>query len=127
MAAHGSVVLKLTQGVAAPAPQFTFYDAVAPTSTLAGGANTRVVNNTISVAGFVGSGGTLTFTDVDGGSGGTKTVSVDYINGDFTFTNTDCSNCRNAFFSVNGGTPVEVQMPISAQVRLIFASRELNR
>lgn len=67
--------------------------------------------------------GTLTFTGVDGGTaGGTKLVSVDYINADFTFFNTDCSNCRNAFVSVNGGTAVQVQFPISGQVRVLFDS-----
>ncbi|KAJ7575145.1 glycoside hydrolase family 27 protein, partial [Mycena floridula] len=106
----------LTNGVAAPQPSFTFYPAAASTNVLAGGAATRLVNGTTTVVGFVGNGGTLTFTAVDGGaSGGTKLVSIDYINGDFVFSNTACSNCRNAFFSVNGGTPVQVQMPISAQ------------
>ncbi|EGN98592.1 carbohydrate-binding module family 35 protein [Serpula lacrymans var. lacrymans S7.3] len=61
-------------------------------------------------------GGTLTFTNVDGGTtGGTKLVSLDYINADYTFTNTACSNCRNAWVSVNGGEAVQVQMPISGQ------------
>ncbi|KAK6997260.1 alpha-galactosidase [Favolaschia claudopus] len=99
VAAHGSMVLKLTNGVAAPTSTFTFYPAAS--GTLAGGANTRVVNSSITVVGFVGNGGTL--------------LSFDYINGDFTFSNTACSNCRNTFVSVNGGTAVQVQMPISAQ------------
>jgi hypothetical protein len=111
------MVLKLTNGAAAPAPVFTFYAAAAAANTLAGGASTRVVNTTVTVVGFVGNGGTLTFTGVDGGAaGGTKLLSFDYINGDFVFSNTACSNCRNAFVSVNGGTPVQAQMPISAQV-----------
>ncbi|PPQ72955.1 hypothetical protein CVT26_014529 [Gymnopilus dilepis] len=113
---HGSMALKLTDGVRAPAPRFTYYDAASSTSTLAGGATPRVVNSTITVVGFIGQGGTLTFDHVDGGSaGGIKLLSFDYINADYTFTNTACSNCRNAFVSVNGGTPVEVQMPISGQ------------
>ncbi|KAF8182280.1 glycoside hydrolase superfamily [Pholiota molesta] len=116
VAAHGSMVLKLTNGAAAPAPVFTFYAAAAAANTLAGGASTRVVNTTVTVVGFVGNGGTLTFTGVDGGAaGGTKLLSFDYINGDFVFSNTACSNCRNAFVSVNGGTPIQAQMPISAQ------------
>jgi alpha-galactosidase len=115
--AHGSMVLKLSGGTAAPAPSFTFYPAA--NGTLAGGATTRVVNSS-TIVGFVGSGGTLTFNNVDGGtSGGTKLVSIDYINADFTFSNTDCSNCRNAFVSVNGGTAVQVQMPISGQVSFV--------
>lgn len=117
VAAHGTLVLKLTNGIPAPAPVFTYYGAAAPASVLAGGATPRVVNNTIEVVGFVGNGGTLTFTGVDGGSaGGTKLLALDYINGDYTFSNTACSNCRNAFISVNGGAPVQAQMPISAQV-----------
>ncbi|THU97111.1 glycoside hydrolase family 27 protein [Dendrothele bispora CBS 962.96] len=113
---HGSLVLKLTNGVPSSQPTFTFYNAADPANTLGGGASTRVVNSTVTVVGFVGEGGTLTINGVDGGSGGgSKLVSFDYINGDFTFTNTACSNCRNAFVSVNGGTPVQVQMPISGQ------------
>lgn len=118
VAGHGSLVLKLASGVAAAPLSFTFYPAAASTNTLAGGANTRVVSSSVTVVGFVGNGGILTINGVDGGTaGGTKTLSIDYINGDFTFTNVACSNCRNAFISVNGGTAVQVQMPISAQVR----------
>ncbi|KAF9560910.1 glycoside hydrolase family 27 protein [Agrocybe pediades] len=113
VAAHGSLVLKLTNGVASPARTFTSY--AAGSASLSGGANTRVVNST-TVVGFVGNGGTLTFNNVDGGSaGGTKLLSFDYINADFTMGNTACSNCRNAYVSVNGGTAVQAQMPISAQ------------
>ncbi|KAG6831027.1 hypothetical protein H0H87_006516 [Tephrocybe sp. NHM501043] len=117
VAAHGSVVLKLSGASVVAAPVFTFYNAAASTNTLSGGADTRVVSTSVTVVGFVGNGGTLTFNDVDGGaSGGTKTVSLDYINADFTMTNTECSNCRNALISVNGGTAIQVQMPISGQV-----------
>ena len=111
------MVLKLAKGVQSAAPKFTFYNAAATTNTLSGGANTRVVNGTTTVVGFIGNGGTLTFNNVDGGAaGGTKLLSFDYINGDFTFNNNACSNCRNAFVSVNGGAAVQAQMPISAQV-----------
>ncbi|KAJ6504711.1 glycoside hydrolase family 27 protein [Mycena vitilis] len=114
VAAHGSMVLKLTGGVAAAPPKLTYY--AATSGTLAGGAAPRVVNASITVVGNVGNGGTLTLSGVDGGSaGGTKLLAFDYINGDVTFSNTACSNCRNAFVSVNGGTGVQVQMPISAQ------------
>ncbi|KAJ7643715.1 glycoside hydrolase family 27 protein [Roridomyces roridus] len=114
VAAHGSMVLKLTSGVSIAAPTFTFYPATS--GTLGGGASTRVVNSSVNVVGFVGNGGTLTFNNVDGGTaGGTKLVSFDYINGDVTFSNTACSNCRNAMVSVNGGAAVQVQMPLSAQ------------
>lgn len=107
--------MKLTGGVPVASPTFTFY--AATSGTLAGGAASRVVNSTVSVVGFVGEGGTLTLSGVDGGTaGGTKLLSFDYINGDVTFSNTACSNCRNTFVSVNGGTAVQVQMPLSAQV-----------
>jgi len=115
VAAHGCLVLKLAAGVPAAAPSFTFYSAAAPSNTFAGGAGTRAVNS-ITVVGYIGNGGTLTINGVDGGTtGGTKTLSLDYINGDVAFTNTACSNCRNAFISVNGGPAVQVQMPLSAQ------------
>ncbi|KXN82791.1 putative alpha-galactosidase D [Leucoagaricus sp. SymC.cos] len=114
--AHGVIILKLSDSTSASPPSFTFYNAAASGNTLAGGASVRIVSSSISVVGFVGNGGTLTFNNVDGGSSsGTKLLSVDYINADVAFSNTACSNCRNAFFSVNGGTPVQVQMPISGQ------------
>lgn len=110
-------MLQLSNLVAAPEPTFTFYDAAGEGNILAGGASTRIVNDTITVVGFVGEGGTLEFTDVDGGnSGGTLLLSLDYINADVTETTTDCSNCRVAFMSVNNGSAVEVQMPLSGQV-----------
>ncbi|KAF9448720.1 carbohydrate-binding module family 35 protein [Macrolepiota fuliginosa MF-IS2] len=114
--AHGIIVLKLSGTASASQPSFTFYDAAASGNTLAGGASTRSVSSSITVVGFVGNGGTLTINNVDGGvSGGTKLLSIDYINADFVFTNTDCSNCRNAFISINGGAPIQAQMPISGQ------------
>ena len=124
IAAHGALVLKLTNGVPAPVPTFTHYAAAGPGSVLAGGATPRVVNGTATVVGFVGNGGTLTLTGIDGGSsGGTKLLTVDYINADVTFSNTACSNCRNAFFSVNGGPAVQAQMPLSGQVRGVLGWR----
>jgi alpha-galactosidase len=117
VAGHGSLVLKLSGTTASPTLSYTYYNAVGSSATLSGGANSRVVSSSVSVAGNIGMGGTVTFNGVDGGSsGGTKTLSVDYINAEVTFTNTACSNCRNAYFSVNGGAQVLVQFPISAQV-----------
>ena len=114
--------MNLASGVPAAAPSFTFYSAAASSNTIAGGSTTRAVNS-ITVVGNIGNGGTLTINGVDGGTtGGTKTLSLDYINGDVAFTNTDCSNCRNAFISVNGGSAVQVQMPISAQVNPLSLS-----
>lgn len=116
--AHGCIVLQLSNGVAAPAPSFTYYIAAAAgNTTLGGGANTRVVSSSVTVVGFVGNGGTLTISGVDGGTaGGTKLLALDYINGDYVFGNTNCSNCRYALISVNGGASTQVQLPISGQV-----------
>ena len=119
--AHGVIALKLSNGTRLSPPSFTFYNAAAIGNTLSGGASIRVISSSpISVVGFIGNGGTLTFNNIDGGSTTTTTklVSVDYINADFVFGNTECSNCRNAFFSVNGGDPIQVQMPISGQVSI---------
>lgn len=120
--AHGSLVLKLSSTTPSAAPTFTFYSASSPSTSLSGGASIRIVNSTLSVAGNVGNGGSVTFTGIDGGSGGgSKLVSIDYINADFTMTNTACSNCRNAIVSVNGGQGQTVQMPLSGQVRLFHS------
>jgi alpha-galactosidase len=117
IAAHGSLALKLSNGVPAPQPSFEFYPAASSNSVLAGGAATRVVNSTVTVVGDIGNGGTLTFRNVNGGTtGGSKLISLDYINADVAFTNTACSNCRNVFVSVNGAAPVQAQCPLSGQV-----------
>jgi len=114
VAAHGCFALKLSSIKTVTAPTFTYYLASASTNTLAGGATTRTVNSTATIVGNIGNGGTLTFNGVDGGSsGGTKLVSFDFINADWTMSNTACANCRNAYVSVNGGTAVQVQFPIS--------------
>ncbi|CAE6495792.1 unnamed protein product [Rhizoctonia solani] len=114
IAAHGSFALKLSSVQTIAAPTFTYYNAASTANTLSGGANTRVVNSTATVVGYVGNGaGTLKFNNIDGGAGGTKLVAFDYIHADWTMSNTACSNCRNAYVSVNGGTAVQVQFPIS--------------
>ncbi|CAE6454972.1 unnamed protein product [Rhizoctonia solani] len=114
IAAHGSFALKLSSIQVVIPPTFTYYAAASPSNTLSGGANTRVVNSTITMVGYVGNGaGTLKFNNIDGGAGGTKLVAFDYIHADWTMSNTACSNCRNAYVSVNGGTAVQVQFPIS--------------
>lgn len=114
VAAHGCIVLKLTNAVSSGGHSFTYYNAAS--GTISGGANTRSVAG-VTVVGYVGNGGTITLNNVDGGSnGGTKLLSFDYINGDHTFSNSaTCSNCRYAYVSVNGGTAVQMNMPISAQ------------
>lgn len=124
VSAHGSIVLGLTDTIASNAPTFTYYLAANSTSVLSGAATTRIVNDTATVVGFIGNDGanTLTLTGVDGGTGGSKLISVDYINADVTQSNTACSNCRNAWVSVNGGDAVQLQMPISGGVSHQFRS-----
>ncbi|KIJ64233.1 carbohydrate-binding module family 35 protein [Hydnomerulius pinastri MD-312] len=114
--AHGALVFKLSNGVLAPPTQFTTYLAESLSNVLTGGATPRALNSSASVVGYIGYNGTLTFTGVDGGAtGGTKLVSLTYANADYTFYNTDCSNCRRAEVGVNGGAPVIAEMPISGQ------------
>lgn len=118
--AHGALVYKLSNGVQAVPCQYTTYLATTPPNLLKGGATPRALNNSASVVSNIGHGGTLTFVGVDGGTrGGTKLLSFSYSNADYTFYNTDCSNCRRAEVSVNRGTPVVVEMPISGQVRVV--------
>jgi alpha-galactosidase len=117
--AHGALVYKLSNWVQAPPCNYTTYLATASSNTLAGGAAPRALNDTASVVSNIGHGGTLTFVGVDGGaSGGTKLLSLSYVNADYTFSNTKCSNCRRAEVSVNGGKPVVLETPISGQVRV---------
>jgi hypothetical protein len=70
--------------------------------------------------GYIGQGGTATVNNVNGGSGGTKLVSFDYINADFIFagtsTQTNYPNSRLGYVSVNGGTAVKISFPISGEV-----------
>jgi alpha-galactosidase len=127
--AHGVLVLKLTNSSPVSAPQFTYYEAAADGNTLAGGASIRNLDDSVSVVGFIGNGGTLTFNGIDGGpEGGDKLLSIDYINAEVDYFNDDCSNCRNAYVSVNGGDTQRVELPISGQVRLCrkFACRVLG-
>lgn len=116
---HGAVVYKLSNGVQAAPHQYTTYLATASPNALSGGASQRALNASASVVGQIGHGGTLTFVGVDGGtSGGKKLLSLSYANADYVFSNTECSNCRRVQVSVNGGTAVVVEMPISGQVRV---------
>lgn len=109
------MVLKLTSITAVSPPSFTYYPVAS--GTLTGAAVTSVINSTVTVVGYIGNNaGTVTINGITAKSSGTKLVSVDYINADFTMTNTACSNCRNAYFSVNGGTPILQQFPLSGQV-----------
>ncbi|KAF9235698.1 glycoside hydrolase family 27 protein [Melanogaster broomeanus] len=115
--AHGALIFQLANGVTIPPTSFTTYYAASPSNVLAGGAATRALNSSLSitVVGNIGWTGTLTFTGIDGGAGGTKLVALTYVNADYTFSNTDCSNCRRAQISVNGLPSVVAEMPISGQ------------
>jgi len=119
--AHGVLVLKLSNAQASAARTYTYYNAAS--GSLSGGATVQSVNSSVSTVGYIGNNaGKLTLNNVDGGSsGGSKLVSVDYINGDWTMSNTACSNCRVAYFSVNGGSAVAAEMPISGMTWNILA------
>ncbi|KAK7018041.1 hypothetical protein VNI00_018437, partial [Paramarasmius palmivorus] len=113
LAGHGSMLLKLSSGTTVSPPNFTFYSS--SSGSVSGGANTRSVNGT-TVVGYVGNGGKLTLNNLDGGSsGGTKLLAIDYINAEWTMSNTACPNCREAILRVNGGQEVRAQMPLSGQ------------
>jgi alpha-galactosidase len=117
--AHGSIFLKLSGTTAAAPVSFTYYNAAATGNVLSNGASPRAVNSTATVVGFIGGStdGTLVIKDVDGGTnGGSKLTSIDFINGDYTQSETACPNCRIALFSVDGGPSVGVKMPISGMV-----------
>ena len=117
--AHGALIYKLSNFAQATPCNYTTYLAAASSNTLTGGATPRALNGSASVVGNIGYSGTLAFMSVDGGaSGGMKVLSLSYVNADYTFSNTNCSNCRRAEVSVNEGTPVAVEMPISGQVRV---------
>lgn len=78
------------------------YEAEAPANVLAGGASVASCGNCSggSKVGFVGSGGTLTFTGVTVPADGTYPVIVAYLDGSDTG--------RQATVSVNGGAPTTV-------------------
>lgn len=123
--AHGALIYKLSNGTLVAPYQFTTYLANASRNVLAGGATTRPLSDNSIVVGDLGYAGTLTFVDVDGGeNGGTKLLSLSYVNADYTFSNSNCSNCRRAEMSMNGGTPVVVEMPLSGQVRVCLGFKQ---
>ncbi|MEU6854168.1 DUF4832 domain-containing protein [Actinacidiphila alni] len=79
------------------------YEAEASGNTLTGGAVTATCAGCSGGAkvGYVGNGATLTFTGVDGGSGGPATVTVHYAT----------AEDRTATVAVNGGTGTAVSFP----------------
>ncbi|WP_328915231.1 MULTISPECIES: carbohydrate-binding protein [unclassified Streptomyces] len=79
------------------------YEAEAPGNTLTGTAAVAAcaVCSGGAKVGYLGNGGALTFTGVDGGSGGTKTVTVHYAT----------AETRTATISVNGGAATTVTFP----------------
>jgi chitodextrinase len=89
----------------APAANPNSYEAEASGNTLAGGATVAACTPCSGGAkvGYLGNGGTLTFTGVNGGTGGTKAVTVSYTS----------AESRTATIQVNAGTPVSVTFPSS--------------
>lgn len=79
------------------------YEAEAPGNTLTGTAAVAAcaVCSGGAKVGYLGNGGALTFNGVDGGSGGTKTVTVHYAG----------AETRTATISVNGGAATTVTFP----------------
>ncbi|WP_084558108.1 fibronectin type III domain-containing protein [Hamadaea tsunoensis] len=98
------------------------YEAEASGNTLAGGAAVSACGPCSggSKVGYLGNGGTLTFTGVAGGSGGSTPVTVYYAS----------AEARSATLSVNGGTPTTVNFAasggwttvVSATVNLALAA-----
>lgn len=82
------------------------YEAEATGNTLAGGAVTAACGGCSggSKVGYLGNGSTLTFTNVDGGNGGTRTVTLHYAT----------QEARTARIQANGLTPQTVQFPPTA-------------
>jgi hypothetical protein len=93
--------LTTTTSAAAP-PGATSYEAEAAANTLSGGAVAQSCTTCSggSKVGFVGEGGTLTFTNVTAPAAGTYNVTIAYCDGSATG--------RPATVSVNGGTPTDL-------------------
>ena len=91
-----------TTGSATAPPGATSYEAEAAANTLAGGAIVQSCPTCSggNKVGFVGEGGTLTFTGVTVASAGTYNVTIVYCDGSATG--------RPATISVNGGTPQDL-------------------
>jgi len=92
-------------GGATPPPLATSYEAESPANTLAGGAVVQTCSTCSGgkKVGFVGNGGTLTFTSVNAVSSGTYQVTIAYCDGSATG--------RQATVSVNGGLPQTLPSP----------------
>lgn len=114
VAAHGSVVLRLSNVVksTAAAPAYTYI--AANTGTLASGANMQACSGCTSsskVGNIGGSGGgKVTLSNVRT-SQATQNVLFDYINGDVGYMGG--TNERSASVSVNGGAAVTVSFPLT--------------
>ncbi|MFE1798895.1 carbohydrate-binding protein [Streptomyces sp. NPDC059517] len=94
----------MTVGSASGTPRS--YEAEASGNTLTGTARTADCTGCSggSKVGYVGNGAALTFNDVDGGSGGTRTVTVHYAS----------AESRSATVQAGGGTPKTVSFPPTA-------------
>lgn len=87
----------------APATQPGSYEAESAANTLTGGAVTASCPACSggAKAGYIGNGAKLTFAGVNGGSGGTKTLTVHYVS----------AVSRTATVQINAGTAVSVNFP----------------
>ncbi|MFD9702459.1 DUF4832 domain-containing protein [Lentzea sp. NPDC059081] len=90
-------------GMAVGAGTTSGYEAESTGNTLSGGAVVSACGGCSggSKVGYLGNGGTLTFNDVDGGAGGTRTVTLHYAS----------PEARNARIQANGGTAQTVGFP----------------
>ncbi|PWY97017.1 glycoside hydrolase [Testicularia cyperi] len=112
--AHGSSALRLSniKYAATSAPSLTYIEAEA--ATLAGGATKASCSGCSggSNVGYVGKGGTLTFTNVRVKSS-EAVIYFDYINADVGFSFVGATNDRTASISVNGATATTVSFPLT--------------
>ncbi|MCO5972887.1 DUF4832 domain-containing protein [Actinoallomurus soli] len=90
------------------------YEAEAPGNTLAGGAVVASCSGCSGgqKAGYIGNGGTLTFTNVAGGTGGATNVTVYYAS----------QVSRTLKISANDGTPVSVTPPATADWQTVAST-----
>jgi chitodextrinase len=94
---------RIVVGATAPPPPTGSYEAEASGNTLSGGAAVASCTGCSGAAkvGYLGNGGTLVIRGIDGGSGGTRTVTVYYTT----------AATRSVALSANGGTVSTITCP----------------
>ena len=97
---------RIVVGSAAPPPPSGSYEAEASANTLSGGAVVAGCSACSggSEVGYIGNGAKLTVNGINGGSGGTKTVTIYYVS----------AVSRTATVQVNAGTATSVTFPATA-------------